>query len=276
MVYLNEQTARVLERISQHLPHALLLSGPNGVGLSTAARHAIGASKAQILEVFPEKDEKIDIEKGTITVEVIRRLYTQLRTIAPKGRVVVIDYAERIAIPAQNAFLKLLEEPIEGTHFILLSHAPELLLPTIRSRVQHIDVRPISRGQSESLLADNGVTDPTHRAQLLFIAEGLPAELTRLVRDEPYFNTRAVVVKDARELITGSAYQRLLLAKKYKDNRADALMLLSDSMRQLQHTLAGGGSPDSLLILDRFEKVYKRILEQGNVRLQLSSLVVLQ
>lgn len=271
---IHPETKRLFDAVTAKAPHALLLTGPEGIGLSTIAGEYAAALPGQAITVLPEKDEKIDVEKGIITVASIRRLYDLTRTIEPNGRVVIIDYVERMAAPAQNAFLKLLEEPSEGTHFILLTHQPELLLPTITSRAQRIDIRPATSKQSEDLLTKLGVTDTVRRSQLLFVAYGLPAELTRLATDEAYFNARADIIRDAREFAQGRPYQRLILAKKYKDDRKAALLLLEDAMKMLRSALYRDGDTHYLRLLNHYEKLHKRLSEQGNVRLQLSAAVV--
>ena len=272
---IHPESSRMLEATLKNEPHALLLTGSRGIGLATIAREMCANSTAELITVLPEKDEKVDLEKGTITIQSIRRLYDMTRTRQPSGRTVIIDYAERMATPAQNAFLKLLEEPSAGTRFILLTHQPELLLPTIVSRSQRVDLRPITKEQSSSILEALGVQSGTKHTQLLFIAEGLPAELTRLVTNEEYFTTRVEMVKDARTFVTGNAYSRLLLAKKYKDSRPDALILLEDAMKLLRMTLVNTGEVATLRMLSRLEGLHKRITEQGNVRLQLSAAIVL-
>lgn len=264
-----------LEAAFRRLPHALLLSGSHGIGLATIARYFSESAKLSLIPVLPEKDEKVDVEKGTITVDVIRRLYDLTRTIEPKGRIILIDYAERMAPAAQNAFLKLLEEPVSNTHFILLSHAPNLFLPTVLSRVQHIEIHPLTQEQSNSVLDALKVDDATRRAQLLFIAEGLPAELTRLARDDKAFEARAAIIKSAREYITGSPYTKLVIAKQYKDSREVALTLLEDALKLLRRTLATNGDTATLRTFERLEVIHGRISRQGNVRLQLSSAVML-
>lgn len=251
------------------------MTGEPGVGLVTVAKQAVASLKGTVEIVLPEKDEKVDIEKGTITVQSIRRLYDSTKTVSPSGRIIIIDYAERMGVPAQNAFLKLLEEPPANTRFMLLTHQPSSLLPTISSRSQQVIVKPISHEQSQALLNELKVTDTTKRSQLLFIAEGLPAELTRLVADDAYFTQRAQIVKDAREYITSTAYTRLILANKYKNNREAALILINDASRMLQKTLANGGNEATILTVERLVKLHKRLSEQGNVRLQLSSALVL-
>lgn len=272
---LHPVSRRMLDTAFNALPHAVLISGAAGVGLATIAQHYARGAKKPVLTLLPEKDEKVDLEKGVISIERIRQLYDSTKTIAPDGRIVIIDYAERMGVPAQNAFLKLLEEPVSGTHFILLSHSADTLLPTIRSRTQAINLRPITNEQTNELLTSLKVADATKRAQLTFIAQGLPAELTRLVADEAQFADRASIVKDAREYITGTPYQRLLIAKKYKDSRARALLLIEDAMKQLGRTIASGQHNSALVPLSSLEKLHKRLTEQGNVRLQLSSVVLL-
>lgn len=271
---IHPESQRLLDAVVRDEPHALLLAGPTGIGLATIAASLNEKSDAQVITVLPEKNDRIDIEKGIITVESIRRLYDVTKTLEPKGRIIVIDYAERMAPAAQNAFLKLLEEPTEGTRFILLTHQPEVLLPTITSRSQLVSLRPVTSDQSARLLDGLGVKDAVKRTQLLFIAEGLPAELTRLVSDKDLFEARATIVKDARSLVTGTPYEKLLLAKKYKDSRVNALTLLEDSLKLLKRTIAANGDPASLRMLIRYETLHKRVTEQGNVRLQLSATVL--
>lgn len=274
-LYSNETSREHLEAAMKAGAHALLLSGPEGVGLMTIAQQYADVSGAIVSLVLPGKDEKIDLEKGTITIASVRRLYEQTRTVEPKGRIVIIDYVERMAPAAQNAFLKLLEEPVEGTRFMLLSHQPQQLLPTIHSRVQHIVLRPITKEASNALLDELLVTDATKRTQLLFIAEGLPAALKRLVQDDELFKTRAETVKDARTFVTGTPYDRLLVAKKYKDTRPGALLLVEDALRMLQRTLEAKSDANALHMLTRLENVHKRLSEQGNIRLQLFAAAVM-
>lgn len=275
MLVIHPQTKTVLSALFHDAPHSLLLTGSEGVGLATVAHHYASIIGSQVLTILPEKEGKVDLEKGVITIESIRRLYTVVSTVEPRGRVIIIDYAERMAPAAQNAFLKLLEEPTPGNRFILLTHQPELMLPTIMSRSQRVDIRPATTDQSLALLDELKVTDATKRAQLMFIAEGLPAELTRLANNDEQFTKRAAIVKDARLLVTGTVYDRLLLAKKYKDNRFDALTLVEDALKQLRLTIAKDGNAMALRKLSRFEVLHKRIAEQGNVRLQLSATAVL-
>jgi DNA polymerase III delta prime subunit len=275
MIVTHPHTQRMMKAFSASDAHAVIITGQEGVGLTTIATEIASNGSAVTMTVLPEKDEKVDIEKGTITIQSIRRLYDLTKTVEPNGRVIIIDYAERMGIPAQNAFLKLLEEPVAGTRFVLLTHQLETLLPTIVSRSQLITVKPVSDDDSNALLTHLKVTDATKRAQLLFIASGRPAALTRLAADETIFATRAQIIKDARTFITGTSYDRLQLAHQYKSDRTAALTMLEDALKLLRRSLSDKGEQTTLEALTRLEVIHKRLSEQGNVKLQLSSAVTL-
>lgn len=272
-IHLHPASRAQIEMLLTDLPQSLLISGATGVGLAGATKHMADFLETSPQFVYPEKDEKVDIEKGVISVDSIRRLYDMTKTIETGRRIIVIDYAERMGHQAQNAFLKLLEEPGKNTHFVLLSHDVSKLLPTIRSRTRHLELRPITLEQSDALLDELGVKDAQKRSQLLFMASGLPAELTRLATDEAYFSTRAQIVRDARQFLQSNLYERLKLAQSYKDSREQSLMLLDDAMKLLQRNIQEGRT-DLILKIDELLKTRERIVANGNVRLQLAAAMV--
>jgi len=273
-VYIHPHTQQHLDSIVRDLPQSLVFTGPKGVGLSAIVAYVADLMQARPIYVLPEKDEKVDLEKGVITVDVIRRLYGMTKTIETGTRLVVIDYAERMGVQAQNAFLKLLEEPGVNTYFILLTHTPSKLLATIRSRVQLVEVAPITPEQSGQLLDELQVTNAQKRAQLLFIATGLPAQLTKLATDEKVFEARAQVIRDARTYLQGRMYDRLKLALQYKDDRQGALILLLDAMKLIQGSLKTGKNPEQVKKITLLLKTHERIEANGNVRLQLASVML--
>jgi len=273
-VYIHPTTALQLDSLAADLPQSLLFTGPEGVGLTSVVTYLSDTLKVKVITVLPEKDEKVDLEKGVITVDIIRRLYGTTKTIETGTRLIVIDYVERMGIQAQNAFLKLLEEPGVNTHFVLLTHNDSKLLPTIRSRVQTVEVKPITAEQSAQLLDELKVTDAQTRAQLLFIASGLPATLSALAGDNDAFEKRAQIVRDARMYLQGTVYDRLKIALAYKDDRPKALLLLVDAMKQLQGSVAKGQGGDLVKKIGTLLKVHERIEANGNIRLQLASVVL--
>jgi hypothetical protein len=81
-------------------------------------------------------------ERKMISVEQIRDLLSDapLRPYEGRNKVFIVDGAESLSPGGSNALLKTLEEPARDTHFLLLTRAADLLLPTIRSRSQSIYV----------------------------------------------------------------------------------------------------------------------------------------
>lgn len=270
---LNPSTEKLLKSIIKKMPQSLLLTGETGVGLATIAKYIAEKRGVQPTIILPEKDEKIDIEKGVITVDIMRRLYEESSAKTVADKMIIIDYAERMTAQAQNAFLKLLEEPGQNVYFVLLSHSSSKLLPTILSRAERLEIRPISKKQSNTLLDSLNVKDATKRSQMLFMAEGLPAELNRLASDQTYFECMSELVRDGREILIGNLYQKLLIAQKYKDNRAGALLMLENASKIVKRSLSDNPSTETIKIIDKLLQAYQRIEANGNIRLCLAALV---
>lgn len=147
---LNQQIA------ANKLPHALMLTGPKGIG----KRH-LAESLAQVLlcaapiegtpcgkcrgcqlnRVHNHPDlihiEPEESSKG-IKVDQVRSLIDDLAKTSQQGgyKVVILEPAEAMNSNSANALLKSLEEPAANTLLILISHASSSVLPTIRSRCQ--------------------------------------------------------------------------------------------------------------------------------------------
>jgi len=163
------QSAFASAATSGTLHHAWLLAGPEGVGKATFARAAAlrlladaaapgtlapgvdvpGSHPARalmeagshpdfrVLSRLPKDAEKPDEDVArSITIAQVRSLGTMFATRPSLSfrRVVVIDSIDDLERGGANALLKNLEEPPAGTVFLLVSHAPGRLLPTIRSR----------------------------------------------------------------------------------------------------------------------------------------------
>jgi DNA polymerase III subunit delta' len=154
----------------KRLHHAWLISGPQGVGkalfaakaalrvLAEGAGPPVGAPGldvpdehpiARLVEAGSHPDlmrlERLTKDSGTelarsITVDQVRslqRLFSTTPSLSP-WRVVIIDAIDDLERPAANALLKNLEEPPVYSLFLLVSHSPERLLPTIRSRCRQL------------------------------------------------------------------------------------------------------------------------------------------
>jgi DNA polymerase-3 subunit delta' len=267
-------TAQVrIDSLTADLPQAVLLSGIRGVGLYSIARSIAG--KQLLAEVRPQNiKEQVDSEHGTISVKQIRELYSQTGTKQNVRQIVIIDDADKMSRGAQSAFLKLLEEPNSHIHFILTTHTPQSLLKTIHSRLQETVIAPITAEQTNTLLGTLGVTEPAKTAQLRYIAAGLPAELTRLATDDEYFAVRAGVMADARTLLQGTTYAKLLIAQKYHSQREGALQLIDSALLMARRSLSDKPQHGLVVQLDKLLKARAAVAANGNIRLQLALFVL--
>lgn len=147
----------------KRLHHAWLFAGPRGIGKGSfagyAARLLLGAHDdesqgAKLIAAGSHPDfrrlERLPNEKTgnlarNITVEQVRDLRALFATgtAISNRRVIIIDSIDDMERSAANALLKSLEEPPASTTFLLVSHQPGKLLPTIRSRCRTMAFAPL-------------------------------------------------------------------------------------------------------------------------------------
>ena len=179
-----EQFLTAWRRGSMH--HAWLLAGPRGVGKATFAKAA--ATRVLAEAAGPEieapglatpQDHRISrlVEAGShpdlrqlerlvnektnslarnITVDQVRSLadlFDMTPALSP-WRVVIIDALDDLEKSAANALLKMLEEPPPNCLFLLVSHAPGRLLPTVRSRCRKLDFQTLGDDAMAAILAE--------------------------------------------------------------------------------------------------------------------------
>ena len=183
------------------LHHAWLLVGPQGVGKATFARAAAiellaaGGDPARTealieagshpdyrrLARLPKDAEKPEQDLArSITIAQVRSLQPMFATSPSMGsrRVVVIDAADDLERGGANALLKSLEEPPAGTIFLLVSHAPARLLPTIRSRCRVLRFAALADGEVGAVLREQ-LPEEDDLEPLVAIAEGSPGRAIR-------------------------------------------------------------------------------------------------
>ena len=187
--------------------HAWILAGPKGVGKGAFARAAAAELVAEagvpqpppylhpdiiIPEHPPEnKEETAKREAGqeyrrkrAIPVDEIRGLQRRLNTRPTLGarRVVIIDPADDLEKAAVNALLKSLEEPPQGTYFLLVTHSLGRLIPTIRSRCRLLRFAGLGEADMARVLAREAPqADADARAAAIAGAGGSPGVALALV-----------------------------------------------------------------------------------------------
>ena len=267
MLRFHSSTEKFIIDFKNNTPQAQLLSGAKGIGLHTLAQHLVQQSGTLLTTVSPIR--KTTASLPSIGVEQVRQLYEQTKTRLDGPHFIIIDDADAMNPMAQNALLKLLEEPNDTIHFLLTTHSVEKLLPTIRSRLQHFAVPPISQLASSKLLASKAVTDELTLRRLLFIASGLPAQLSRMADSASDFKTLSDRAATARAFVEGARYQRMVLISSLKDDRAGAVELIDLILFLLRKSLSSSNQRSTITLIDALVNANEVIRANGNIRLQL-------
>ena len=175
-------------------------------------------------------------EKNIITIEQVRQVIGGLTVKQAVDQYVIVRPAELMNEESANAFLKNLEEPREKVHFVLVTSAPSLILPTIMSRA-HIYIMKQKWAVDAKIVADE---ETKSLAKKLMVAK--PVELCA-VADE--------------------------IVKKKDIARARALEILGVAIEMLYKTYLINGKEIFLAKLPKFLQAYENISRNGHVKLHL-------
>ena len=124
---------------------ALNCLSPRGEGESRDACGTCAACVRIARGVHPDVIVVEPGDSGSIKIEQIRDAIESAgyRPFEGRRRVVIVNEADAMAASPQNALLKMLEEPPPSSVFILITARPDMLLPTVRSRCQHLRFQPV-------------------------------------------------------------------------------------------------------------------------------------
>jgi len=147
----NEDVIDYLSEIvlkGKEVPNAFLLHGPTGCGKTTVARII-----SNLLGCIDEDLTEIDNAtfRGIDTVRQMNR-NSRFNTTGGGPRVFLIDEIHKMTSDAQNAMLKLLEDPPRSTYFILCTTEPNKLLPTIRGRCISLQMKVLNDTEMTKVL----------------------------------------------------------------------------------------------------------------------------
>lgn len=214
---------------SGKLHHALLLTGPQGIGKATFAfqvarylldnpdphsqqtpfgesnpngpvfRQVASGAHPGVLHLTRPFDERGKKFKTAITVDEMRRVsrFLSLRSHDGSYRVIIVDPADDMNRNAANALLKNLEEPPARVLFLLVSHAPGSLLPTIRSRCQVLRFQPLGQTEIEAVLDHNGIALPPGADARQALLEGAAGSARNAVLLAEHGGTDIIAAADA-------------------------------------------------------------------------------
>jgi DNA polymerase III subunit delta' len=265
----HERVRSLLARSIQagRLPHALLLTGPEGVGKRTVA---LAAARALVCEkgggVACEECAAcrraarglhpdvilVEPETATIKIEQVRDMAREVLALPfeARARAFVMDDAHVMTEQASNALLKSLEEPPATSHVFLVTASPQALLPTIRSRCQTLRLGPLPAALLESYLTDRaGLT--ADEARLRAAVAGGSIGVAMALDSDAYRAARAELLAVLERAGSSSAVDRMEAAQRLADLDDPALALTTlRSLLRDALVLRSGAGPGSLLNAD--------------------------
>jgi DNA polymerase-3 subunit delta' len=227
--------AAVEAMLASHVPHALLLVGPAGVGKTTLANDLAAALLCRAPDPADRPDGACrscravdhgnhpDVHRlapagpgGVIPIggrdeRGVRDLVSELALMPVEGgrRVAIVEAAQRMTEDAQSAFLKTLEEPPAGSVLILCADDEERLLPTIRSRCVRLRLGPVPRRDVEAIVVERGLADAAAGARFARISGGRPGVALAYAAAPDAAITRAEIARTILDLAAASRTARL-------------------------------------------------------------------
>jgi DNA polymerase III delta' subunit len=230
--------AEIGSMIRGRAPHAVLLVGPGSVGKTTLAMDLAAGLLCQAADpgarpcracrgcrmvgsgnhpdlhrLAPEGPggqvrigKAENPEPGTV-----RHLISEVALLSVEGgaRVTIVEQAHRLNDDAQNALLKLLEEPPPGVTLILCADDDECLLPTVRSRCVRVRLGSVPVRQVEAWLVELGLADAPRAARLAHLAAGRPGLALAYARSADADRIRGEIGRGLLDMLALGRQRRL-------------------------------------------------------------------
>jgi DNA polymerase III delta' subunit len=263
--------AEISAMILGQAPHAVLLSGPGSIGKTTLAldlaagllcrdpnpaerpcracrscRQVAGGNHPDLHRLAPEGPggqvkigDASNPDPGTA-----RHLIGELALLPAEGgaRVAIIEQAHRLNEDAQNALLKLLEEPPAGVTIVLCADDDECLLPTVRSRCARIRLSAVGSREIEDWLGELGAADAPQAARLARLAAGRPGLALAYARSATAERVRGEIARGVLDMLSARRGVRLASIREMMKSAAALDAALAEARREATTTDSGPGS----------------------------------
>jgi DNA polymerase-3 subunit delta' len=237
---------------NNELAHAYLIVGPPHIGKMTLATDFAQAINCQgseppckechackkiasrkhadvIIIDSPEDDSQGSRTRVEIGIDQIRELQRNaaLPPYEGKYKVFIINGAESLSQEAANCLLKTLEEPPPHVIIILLTANESLVLPTIASRCQRLELRPLSHSDICKILTSTYEVDSKKANLLAGLAQGCLGWAINAVLDNSALTQRTQFLDEMLTLLEEAWDERMAYAAKLGDSR----MLVEETLK---------------------------------------------
>ncbi len=263
-------TKRHLDAYVDRPAHALILSGPDGIGKTSLSRwiavQVLQFDDEVALNKYPHF-KVVEPDGQSISIDAMRELAKFAKLKIPTNtsstkRIIIIEQTNLMTVEAQNALLKLLEEPPDNTILILNTSNMSTLLPTIRSRAQSISVQiPEFDAINKYFLNQNFLSSKINQAYLM--SGGLPGLMTALLNqqgDHPLVKAATT----ARQILQMDTFARLSMVDGLAKNKLELSQVIFMLKQMAQAALEQGAKKDSAKSVVTWHKIHRAAYNAGS------------
>ena len=274
--------------VSDYFANMLICEDASGCGMCQSCKTYKSLAHPDVIVVSEE-------EKAEMGIDHVRKLIKEvyLKPQLSKRRVFIIKNAEKLNKSAQNALLKIIEEPPSYAVFIMLCENSAMLLNTILSRGVKIKIPPLDK---ESLRKLIDLENDSKADFYISYCAGNVGRLMEIASDEEFLTMREEVLSGLKCLLKDryDIYKTLEIFEKYKDRRQSVFNVAETFLRDVLFLKMGGGmhiinadkkdmlnefnakisSGACLEVTDIIEKTNNEIGKYGNYSLIVQSMLI--
>lgn len=217
----------------------------------SACREAQATSHPDILFITPEKD------KATIGVEPVRDAITEalIKPFYNRHKVFIIDDGDILTPQAQNALLKIIEEPPEYAIFIIVCTNSEILLETVRSRAVTVTFSPLPDSVVREYI-ENKYPDEPRVEFLVKYCAGIPKSADLIISDNDFDTMREEVLNLIPRLLSKNKAYAYDIAEYIENNKDRASEIYDMILLYLRDAVIYAmGKNDNVINTDKLEKI---------------------
>lgn len=266
---LHDSTAEQLKKLIDKQPQAILITGQKGVGKQAVAEQlasvlmGIGLASLATNPSFKliASDDGIEAVRG-LRAFLSLKAHSNKKSGTGINRVAIIDASSGLSIESQNALLKLLEEPNQGSVIMVIAESDRSLLSTITSRTTSLHVHSPDSNYLIEGLVGMGYSKSLVESAVRVIGS-LPGEILRVINSELSSEIEQAV-NQAKQILAGTTTDRLAMIDGLSKQKQVALASVDLLINMSEAAIKQLSASDNITSHQRISK-WQNVLEKSCV-----------